>query len=92
MNKELPKPNRDEESELIDNKGNYDYKSKLNGNLVYQISEISHLLKIGITKTWELIHTGELPSINIGRRRLVSHDDLIEFINQKRTSTTLEVK
>jgi excisionase family DNA binding protein len=42
--------------------------------------DVSASLGIGLTKTWELIATGELPTVRIGRRRLVPAAALDEYV------------
>jgi len=48
--------------------------------LVYSLDEASSMLGIGKTLTYELIGSGKLPTIMIGRRRLVSRQQLEEFL------------
>jgi len=40
-------------------------------SLVYTIEECADLLSIGRSKAYEAAHTGEIPTIRIGRRLLV---------------------
>jgi excisionase family DNA binding protein len=48
--------------------------------LAYPVSEALELLPIGRTKMFELIATGELRTITIGRRRLIPADALAAFV------------
>lgn len=49
--------------------------------LVYTVPEVAQLLG-GVTDrfVWSLVAAGELPSKKLGRRRVVEHDALQEFI------------
>lgn len=44
------------------------------------LRETAAELRLGATKTWQLTATGELPTIRIGRRVLVSRADLDAFL------------
>ena len=48
--------------------------------LLLGVEDSALLLGIGRTKTFELISTGMLPSVQIGRRRLVRRADLEGFV------------
>ncbi len=54
------------------------------GRLTYTVPEAAALLGIGTTLAKELIRTGELRSIKIGRRRLVARADLEIFVETRR--------
>lgn len=41
---------------------------------------------LGRTKTYQIIKSGELPSVTIGRRRFVAIKDIDEYIEGKRTA------
>ncbi len=47
------------------------------------IRDISSTLKIGHTKTYELINAGEIETFTIGRRRMSTPALLQKFIDQK---------
>lgn len=47
------------------------------------ISDITELLGIGRNTAYKLINSGELPSIRLGRKRLVRLSDINEYINNK---------
>jgi excisionase family DNA binding protein len=51
----------------------------------YPVPEVAVLMG-GVTPrfVWTLISTGELPSIKIGNRRLVAHDDIKAYIRALR--------
>jgi len=48
--------------------------------LAYDVPVAGRLIGLGATKTWELVRSGDLPSIRIGRRRLVTRQALHEFV------------
>ena len=48
--------------------------------LAYSVSEVAEQLGVKRTTVYELMNRGELRSFTIGRRRLVSYDDLVGFI------------
>ncbi len=52
--------------------------------LVYSVEETADMLSIGRTLVFQLIRSGELASIKIGHRRLVTRPDLEAFINRRR--------
>ena len=53
--------------------------------LAYSVDEVADLLSIGRTKAFELVRTGQLSSIKLGHRRLVTQLDLDDFIGQVRS-------
>jgi excisionase family DNA binding protein len=48
--------------------------------LLLSIQEAASLLRLGRTQTYELVMGGRIPSVTIGRRRLVLRTGLEEFI------------
>ena len=54
------------------------------GRLTYSVVEAAEVLGIGTTLAKELVRTGELRSIKIGRRRLVAKVDLELFVERCR--------
>lgn len=52
--------------------------------ILLTVEEAARQLSIGRTKAYELISTGDLPSIRIGRAVRVSLSDLREWVNTKR--------
>jgi excisionase family DNA binding protein len=48
--------------------------------LLHSIDETLETCDIGRTKFYELVAAGELKTVRIGRRRLVSHDELQRFV------------
>jgi len=58
----------------------------MSDKLVYSVSEAADLLSIGRTTAFQLIASGELRSLKIGNRRLVSRVDLDDFVAELRRS------
>lgn len=54
--------------------------------MVYSVNEAADLLSIGRTMAFRLISNGELRSLKIGHRRLVSKLDLDEFVADRRAA------
>ena len=48
--------------------------------LLYTVAEASHLLSIRKTKIYELINSGDLASVKIGRARRIPHSGLLQFV------------
>ena len=48
--------------------------------LVYTVSEAAELLGIGRSTAYELVARGELPTVRIGRRLVVTRPALIELV------------
>lgn len=48
--------------------------------LAYDVPAAGRLIGLGRTKTWELVRSGELASIRVGRRRLVTRQALQELV------------
>lgn len=59
--------------------------------MAYSVQEAARVLSIGTTKLHELLASGELPSFNIGRRRLVSAADLESFVERRRLAAQRRV-
>jgi len=47
---------------------------------LYSLAEAAEQLSIGLTTLRQLINSGDLPTVKIGRRRLVRHHDLTDFV------------
>jgi excisionase family DNA binding protein len=45
------------------------------------VDDVIDRLKLGRSKVYEVLGTGQLRSIKVGRRRLVSEAALVDFIN-----------
>jgi excisionase family DNA binding protein len=48
--------------------------------LLYRIPEAAEKLNLGLTKTYELVNSGQLRAVNIGRARRVPAEALLEFV------------
>ena len=55
------------------------------------LAESRDRLRLGKGRLNQLVQSGELPSISIGRRRLVSESDLAEFVEAHRVGGSWEV-
>ncbi len=51
--------------------------------LVYSVADAAQALQVSRSTISELIHSRRLPSFTIGRRRLVTRVDLLEFVQQR---------
>jgi excisionase family DNA binding protein len=54
--------------------------------LAFSVDESAEILGIGPSLAKELIRTGELRSIKVGRRRLVAWADLETFVDHRRNA------
>ena len=59
--------------------------------LAYSLVEAANLIGIGTTTLNELITSGDLPTLTIGRRRLVASEDLETFVRQRRRAASSRV-
>ena len=50
---------------------------------LFTVKQIEQKLGLGHTKIYELLRTGELPSIKIGRSRRVTSEGVKDFIARK---------
>jgi len=50
--------------------------------LLVTVEEAAQLLSINRSTVYDLIGRGHLPSVKIGRRRLISRQSLVDFINR----------
>jgi len=48
--------------------------------LMYSVDETIQTTGLGRTKVYELLATGELPSVKVGRRRMIPAAALQEFV------------
>lgn len=48
--------------------------------LSYTIDEVCKLLSIGRTKLYQIIADGYLPAKKLGKRTLILHSDLVDFV------------
>lgn len=58
--------------------------------LLHSIDETLEALSIGRTKFYELVADGSLKLIKIGRRSLVSHDELMRYVASLDTKPTTD--
>ena len=54
-----------------------------NDRLLLNISEVASLLAIGRNLTYELVRTGNLPHVRLGRRVLIPRDALLAWIQSE---------
>lgn len=52
--------------------------------LLHPVDDTCNILGIGKSQTWELIARGELESVKIGRRRLIPHDAIVDYVQRLR--------
>lgn len=50
--------------------------------LLYRVDEAGHRLNLGRTVMYELIRSGRLRSVKVGKLRLIPSSALIEFVDQ----------
>jgi excisionase family DNA binding protein len=55
--------------------------------LAHSVSEAAELLALGRTKTWELVHTGELGSVRVGRRVVVPLSAIEDYLDRRLAGT-----
>jgi excisionase family DNA binding protein len=53
----------------------------MNDKLLYRIPEVAEYLSISRSKVYELLKSGELPSVHIDRSRLVRARDLQAYVD-----------
>lgn len=49
--------------------------------LAYSVDGAATMIGISKRKCYELISSGQLVSVKLGRRRLIRHGDLVAFVN-----------
>lgn len=59
----------------------------MNARLLHDIAEAADLLSITPRSLERLIRSGDLGSVKLGRRRLVPHEALIEYIARLRKAS-----
>jgi excisionase family DNA binding protein len=57
----------------------------MSDKLLYTVPEAAAVLSLGDSKTWELISSGELESVRIGRARRIPRDALWRYVASLRT-------
>ena len=58
-------------------------REEARGNRLLRVSEVAQHLALGLTKSWQLVNSGEIPSIQIGRARRVRLRDLEDWIERQ---------
>jgi len=58
-------------------------------SLLLSVEEAAVLLRLGRTRTYQLVMCGQIPSVTIGRRRLVVRQGLEEFVRSLQVEQTL---
>lgn len=56
--------------------------------VLVDVPEAGQRIGLGRTKTWELVRSGELESVRVGRRRLIPVDAIDQFVEQLRTASS----
>ena len=56
--------------------------------LVYTPAEAGRLLSVSRARVFELIAAGELPSILHGRKRLIRHETLVDYVDRFEAQST----
>lgn len=51
--------------------------------LVHDIPETAALLRCGRSTVYELLGSGKLTGLKIGRRRLVTHESIVSFVKRQ---------
>lgn len=52
-----------------------------NKKLVLSVSEVAELLSVSVNAVYQLTNRDDFPCIQLGRRKLIPRDKLIEWIN-----------
>lgn len=53
------------------------------GIALYTIEETAHMLRVHRSTVSRLLMSGSLPHLCVGKRKLVRHQDLVEFIDRQ---------
>jgi excisionase family DNA binding protein len=53
----------------------------MNDKLLYRVPDVAAFLSLSRTKVYELVRTGELPSVRIGGARRVRGEDLAHYVD-----------
>jgi len=56
----------------------------MEGRLLYRVPEVALILNISRSKVYELLGSGDLPSVKIDRTRLVRGSDLRQYVESLR--------
>lgn len=52
----------------------------MNNRLLYRVREVAEMLGIGRSKAYELVRTGEIPSVRLGASVRVRGQDLQDYV------------
>ena len=50
----------------------------------YSVNETAEALSLGKTKLYELLQSGEIPTFNVGKKRLIAATDLERFVEARK--------
>jgi excisionase family DNA binding protein len=50
--------------------------------LLLSVEEVADVLRVGWTRTYELVMTKRIQSVKVGRRRLVVRTSLLDFVQK----------
>ena len=53
---------------------------QMDNQLLLSVEEAAELLRLGRTRTYELVMTRKIQSVKVGRRRLVVRTSLLDFV------------
>lgn len=53
----------------------------MNNRLLYKVKEVAEMLGIGRSKAYELVRTGEIPSVRVGASLRVRGQDVQDYVN-----------
>ena len=51
--------------------------------LLVSVEEAAHLLRVNRSTVYNLLGCGELPSVKVGRRRLIARQSLVHFVHRR---------
>jgi excisionase family DNA binding protein len=52
----------------------------MDSQLLLSVEEAAELLRLGRTRTYELVMTRKIQSVKVGRRRLVVRSSVVDFV------------
>lgn len=50
------------------------------GRMAYKVKEVAAAIGLGLTTTWALVNSGDIRSVRVGKRVLVTTDAVREFL------------
>ena len=60
----------------------------MDGNRLWRVSEVSEIAAMSVSKVWQLILSGAIPSVHVGRSRRVRSTDLSAWMESLATAET----